>query len=98
MVDVGKASTDHIEDLKALSRGVEGKVECLILTSSAELDIETFRHENQLAIPFAFADATVLKTIIRSNPGICLWKDGIVLGNWHHNDTPTADEILGMVK
>jgi uncharacterized membrane protein YphA (DoxX/SURF4 family) len=98
MVDVRKASTDDLADIRALSSGVEGVVESLILTSSAELDIETFRHENQLAIPFAFADATVLKTIIRSNPGISLWKDGVVLGNWHHNDTPTADEVLGMVK
>ena len=41
---------------------------------------------------------TVLKTIIRSNPGIALWKDGTVLGNWHHNDTPTATEVLELVK
>jgi len=39
-----------------------------------------------------------LKTIIRSNPGIALWKDGTVLGNWHHNDTPTAPEVLTLVK
>lgn len=98
MVDVAKASTSNIGAVRALAKGVEGKVECLILTSSAEGAIDTFRHENQLAVPFAFADATVLKTIIRSNPGISLWQDGTVLGNWHHNDTPTADEVLGMVK
>jgi len=98
MVDVAKASTDNIADLRTLTRALEGKVDCLILTSSSEEVVETFRHENQLAVPYAFADATVLKTVIRSNPGICLWKDGTVLGNWHHNDTPTADEILGMVQ
>jgi len=98
MVDVNKASTSHVAGLRTLTRALEGKVDCLILTSSPEEAVETFRHENQLAVPFGFADATVLKTIIRSNPGICLWREGTVLGNWHHNDTPTADEILGLVQ
>lgn len=96
--DVSKASVKNIGDLRNLTRSLEGKAECLILTSSSEEQMEVFRHEHQLAVPFAFADATVLKTIIRSNPGIALWKDGVVLGNWHHNDTPTADEVLHLLK
>ncbi len=98
MVDVKKASTNNIEALRNLARGLDGKVESLVLTSSAEEEIETFRHKYQLAVPYAFADATVLKTIIRSNPGIALWKDGIVLGNWHHNDTPAPEKILELLK
>ena len=39
-------------------------------------------------------DATVLKTIVRSNPGITLWVNGTVKGMWHHNDTPDASEVL----
>ncbi len=96
--DVKKVSTDNIIALRELTKGLEGKVESLILTASTEEDMDTFRHENQLAVPFAFADATVLKTIIRSNPGIALWKDGTVVGNWHHNDTPTAQEVIELVK
>jgi hypothetical protein len=98
MVDVKKASTANIDDVRALAKALDGKMDLLILTSSAELDVETFRHENQLAVPFAFADATVLKTIIRSNPGISLWKDGRVLGNWHHNDTPTALDVVELLQ
>lgn len=96
--DIAKASTKNIEDIRALIQGVEGKIDMLILTSSSAEATEQFRHENQLAIPFYFADATVLKTIIRSNPGIALWKNGTVLGNWHHNDTPTAAEVLSLVQ
>jgi hypothetical protein len=40
----------------------------------------------------------VLKTILRSNPGIALWKNGTVLGNWHHNNTPMASEVLDLLK
>jgi hypothetical protein len=98
MYDAGKASIKNVSELRSLTKGLEGKVESLILTSSSEEQVEVFRHEHQLAVPFAFADATVLKTIIRSNPGIALWKDGTVLGNWHHNDIPTAPEILELLK
>ncbi len=98
MYDVNKASVKNMSELRSLTDGLEGKVESLILTSSSEEQIEVFRHEHQLAVPFAFADATVLKTIIRSNPGIALWKEGTVLGNWHHNNIPTSLEILELLK
>ena len=81
----------------ALTEELEGKVDCLILTSSSADQMDAFRHENQMAVPFAFADVTVLKTIVRSNPGLSLWKDGVVLGNWHHNDTPAPADILGLL-
>ncbi len=93
-----KASTKNVEAIRNLVKGLEGKVESFILTASSEETINKFIHENQLPVPFYYADATVLKTIIRSNPGIALWKDGTVLGNWHHNDTPTADEVLNLLK
>ena len=98
MFDVNKTDTKNIAVVRELTRQLEGKVDCFILTSSASEVTEAFRHENQLAVPFYFADATVLKTIIRSNPGIALWKNGTVLGNWHHNDTPSADQVLKLLQ
>lgn len=96
--DVSKASTKNISDIRELTNQLEGKVDCFVMTSSGSEAMEGFRHEHQLAVPYYYADATVLKTIIRSNPGIALWNNGTVLGNWHHNDTPTADEILSLLK
>ncbi len=94
MVDARKAGTSNIKDIRSLTQALDGKIQCLVLTASSEQEIEMFRHENQLAVPYAFADATVLKTIIRANPGIALWKDGTVLGNWHFRDTPSATDVL----
>lgn len=94
--NVQKASTEKIAEIRELSRALEGKVDCFVLTSSSAEVMEAFRHEHQLAVPYYFSDATVLKTIIRSNPGIALWKDGTVLGNWHYNDIPTDKEILSL--
>lgn len=96
--NVNKASVDNIEAIRTLTKELEGKVDCFVLTSSGAEAMENFRHEHQLAIPYYYADATVLKTILRANPGIALWKKGTVLGNWHHNDTPSASEVLDLLK
>ena len=95
--DVTRAATDNMEDIVKLSRDLEGKVDMMVLTSSGPDQFEAFRHEHQLAVPYYFADATVLKTIVRANPGITLWVDGTVKGMWHHNDTPEAEEVLALV-
>ena len=42
--------------------------------------------------PVIPGDATVLHTMVRSNPGILYLEDGVVKGKWHHNDTP-GDEV-----
>lgn len=93
-----KASTTNLSRIRDLIKGVEGHAEVMILTASPETEIELFRHTHQLAAPFYFADATVLKTIVRSNPGITLWINGTVKGMWHHNDTPTADEVIKLIQ
>ncbi len=97
IADVKKASAKNISALRNLTKQLEGKVDCFVLTSSSAESMEAFRHEHQLAVPYYYADATVLKTMIRSNPGIALWKNGTVLGNWHHNDTPSAVEVLDLI-
>jgi hypothetical protein len=94
MYDVNSASPKNMPRIRQLTKALDGKVDIMVLTASASEDIEAFRHEHQLAVPYYFSDATVLKTIIRSNPGLTLWKDGTVKGMWHHNDVPTAEEVL----
>jgi hypothetical protein len=96
--DVEKASIDNLDAIKDLVKELDGKIDMMVLTSSASEQFERFRHEHQLAIPYYMADATVLKTIVRSNPGITLWVDGTVKGMWHHNDTPDAEEIIELTR
>src|SRR5690606_36463229 len=63
--DVTKASASNMGDIVSLVRDLDGKVDMMALTASASTDFEAFRHEYQLAVPFYYADATVLKTMIR---------------------------------
>ena len=68
--------------------------ETMVLTSHASATIfEEYRHKEQLAAPYFFVDETILKTMVRANPGLILMKNGVVLGKWHYNDTPTPQQI-----
>lgn len=95
--NVQKASEKSAVKIADLIRGLEGKAEPIILTSSPSADIDSFRHQYQWAASFYFVDETVLKTMIRSNPGLTLWVNGTVKGMWHHNDTPDAAEVIELV-
>ena len=89
---VEKTSLKKIDRLRNLTYD-NSNFETWILTSSGYDAFEGFRHKIQLAAPYFFADATVLKTMVRSNPGVILLRDGEVLKKWHYNDTPLADEV-----
>ena len=91
--DVSHTDQDSYADINQLLQNLEGELDSWAFTSASKASFEEFRHDVQLATPYYFADATVLKTVIRSNPGIVLLKDGVVLGKWHHNDVPSGAEI-----
>ena len=90
---VEKASDKKMDRIRNLTFS-NPNFETWILTSSGYETFESFRHQHQLAAPYFFADATVLKTMVRSNPGIILLQNGTVLAKWHFNDTPLGDEIV----
>jgi uncharacterized membrane protein YphA (DoxX/SURF4 family) len=50
--------------------------------------IDAFRQEVNGAYEFSTADEKLIKTIIRSNPGLVLIKDGVVVKKWHHKHIP----------
>jgi len=58
------------------------------LTASSEKSINRWRDITGAEYPFALTDETTLKTVIRSNPGLLLLKDGIIIRKWSHNKLP----------
>lgn len=93
--DVKKVNLSTIDNIRALLKSLEGSsVKPAILTSSPEDDFNAFRHEYQLAVPYYFADFKVLKTIVRSNPGLWLLSNGTVRGKWSYASVPSKETIL----
>ena len=62
------------------------------LTSSTHENIERWREITGAEYPFCLTDAITLKTVIRSNPGLLLLKDGTIIRKWSHNDLPDIEE------
>ena len=87
------ADKSHMVEVSRLINNLGVEVEAIALTSSAGNDFIEFLADYQLNMPFFYGDATVLKAMIRSSPGIMLLNNGTVLGKWHFNDTPTAEEV-----
>jgi hypothetical protein len=65
----------------------------LAFTSSSASEIDAFKHEHNALYDFITVDNTVLKTMIRSNPGLMLMKDGTVIANWHYNNFPVYSDV-----
>lgn len=63
------------------------------LTSSCEQAIENWKEMTGAEYPFCLVDAIVLKTMIRSNPGLMLLKDGKVVGKWPSTALPWPKQL-----
>ena len=63
------------------------------VTASANDEIERWRDLTGAEYQFCNADETTLKTMIRSNPGLILLKDGTIIGKWSHNALPQTDDL-----
>ena len=63
------------------------------MTASTQKAITKWEDITGAEYPFCTADETTLKTIIRSNPGLVLLKNGTIIRKWSHNDLPKSDEL-----
>jgi hypothetical protein len=93
-------------DIKQTDKNVQNKVNEFVarctkdsiafigLSGSSPTEVSDFRHDVNALYDYYTTDQTVLKTMIRSNPGLMLMKNGVVLAIWHNNDFPTYDEVV----
>lgn len=69
----------------------------VVLSGSLPEEIVEFRKMSDNLIEIYFADATVLKTMVRSNPGIILFNKGIIIKKWHMNDIPELKALVDIL-
>ncbi|MFY0592870.1 MAG: DoxX family membrane protein [Roseivirga sp.] len=84
--------------INSLVSALGNQVEVSAVTASSGAQFEALRHSVQLPVPYYYSDKTLLKTMIRSNPGLVLLQDGEIMNKWHYNDVPGAGELLSNLK
>ncbi len=84
--------TEEVAQL--VNAAAKDQVGSYVVVGGASIEmIDDFKGETGLKMPFYTADDILLKTIVRSNPGVVLWKDGKIIHKWHVDQLPSYQEI-----
>lgn len=68
------------------------------LTNSDNETIDEWNYEYDSSIQYCSVDERTLQTMIRSNPGMLLLKDGVVLQKWAYRDIPDFSGVKQPLK
>lgn len=100
MPKIHDANMKNAANLRAISNyALENNILILGATSTGNIqEIDEFKHHYQLPIDITTNDEKALKTIIRSNPGVVLVKDGKVINKWSSKKIPTVDILKENIK
>ena len=81
----------NFEDVENYANDNNYRFYCL--TASTTDEIINWAKENVIAFDFCTMDGRTLKTMIRSNPGLILLKDGVVINKWADVDVPAEKDL-----
>ena len=65
------------------------------LTASGTETIRQWTENAGADMRFLFCDEIPLQTIVRSNPGLVLLKNGVIINKWSHTNIPSDEELAG---
>jgi uncharacterized membrane protein YphA (DoxX/SURF4 family) len=89
-----KANLQNIDEInRVVDQAITKGYKVYGLTSSLPEEFEAFREKSKATYPIYMMDGITLKTMVRSNPGLLLMKNGTVLGKWHHKQVKKIDNI-----
>jgi uncharacterized membrane protein YphA (DoxX/SURF4 family) len=91
-----EANPDAINRINALSANLiqNFNTRVVFLTSNSPEAAQKFAKEHRLVSEMFYADGVPLKTMVRSNPGIILLKNGTVINKWHYHNMPKYDDLV----
>jgi len=94
--EANDTNVDKINDIYDFSN--EEGYDFYAVTSSSASDIQSWIDNTGAEYPFCTADDTMLKTIIRSNPGLLLLKDGTIIYKWPNTSLPDNDKLSALIE
>ncbi len=90
--NLGKASNrglKRINEFVATLEDIPAKVYGMTASTNSVINEVGYNHEFNYT--YHITDEITLKTIIRSNPGLLLLKNGTIVGKWHYNNLPKVE-------
>lgn len=91
---LNKMKTKYLDDFKSISKLASEKgYGFYCITSSSSDDILRWSKQHDADFDFCHADERMLKTMIRSNPGLILLKNGIVINKWSDSHLPRLSGV-----
>jgi len=94
--DLAHTNEDAVNRINALAINLTQNynTRTIFLTSNAPDQAQQFAKEHKLVSELFYADGVPLKTMVRSNPGIILLKNGTVVNKWHFHNMPKYDDLV----
>lgn len=93
---VWDAETADFEALKAMNsffKQTEAEGHSFVAITASSADVDFLQQKVSPYYELYIADDVELKMMVRSNPGLILMKDGVVLEKWSHHRFPDYEEV-----
>ncbi len=92
--DLDKTERSVFPEINAFAEAcAKDSISFVGLSGSDWQKIDLLRLEVKAAFEFFTVDETALKSVVRSNPGLILLKDGVVMDKWAWRDLPDYTEF-----
>ena len=92
--DINKLDNGSLKRLKAVKKYADTNGYALyLLTASSSEEIKNWEKRARSGFIFCHSDERMLKTFMRSNPGLVLMKNGIIYNKWDSNSIPNVKQL-----
>lgn len=93
--DLNDTNLDALGKINAIALNASDQynTRTVLLTASAAAQVEAVDKGMKLFMEPFYADAVPLKSMVRSNPGVLLMKEGTVIKKWHFRTFPNFETL-----
>lgn len=93
-----KASDERIDEINNVyDYSMDHDIPFYCVTASGNEAIRRWTDYTGAEYEYLLADETLLKSMVRSNPGMILLREGTILKKWHYKDIPEEENIANVI-
>ena len=96
--DVDNANGEGMIKASKLAKSLESRnVNSALICATGPDEIKKYLTLYSIDYPVYYADDIELKAMIRSNPGMLLLHNGVIINKWHYNNFPSLTEFESII-